>query len=487
MRMLQRVFSFPVMLAALLVVLSVLTVRSRFDDLDMWWHLKTGEIIWKTHTIPLADIFSYTTNHQALIPQEWLAQLAIYVAYHWGGYSGLMVWLCFFTSALLIAGYLLCALYSGNAKVAFVGALAVWFFGTIGFAIRPQMIAYLLLIVELLLIQLGRTHSPRWFLGLPIVFAVWINCHGSFILGIIVAGVYLFSSLFSFEMGLLVSQSWEPRRRNVFILALVLSTAALFLNPVGIRQIFYPFDTIFNMHILLANVKEWAPLQMSDPRGIGMLAVLLCCFVIPILRRTEFFGDEFVLLALGTWLAASHVRMLSVFGILAAPVLSRQLSALWDGYRVEEDRVWPNAVLIATSLLVVFFAFPNHRDLEAQVETQSPVKAVEFIKANRLSGPMLNDYGSGGYLIWAAPEYPVMIDGRTDVYEWSGFLGEFGNWATLRSDPNVLLRKYKVNFCLLTRDDPMAQIMPRLQGWKLAYSDNNSSVFVRTAPWGEAG
>ena len=40
---------------------------SRFDDPDMWWHLKTGEIIWTTHHIPTTDIFSYTTNHHACI------------------------------------------------------------------------------------------------------------------------------------------------------------------------------------------------------------------------------------------------------------------------------------------------------------------------------------------------------------------------------------------------------------------------------------
>jgi hypothetical protein len=486
-RTLQRVFSFPVMLAGVLAVLSVLTVRTRFDDPDMWWHLKTGEIIWTTHTIPLFDIFSYTTHHQALIPQEWLSQLAIYSAYQWAGYSGLMAWLCLFTAALIIAGYVLCTLYSGNAKVAFVGALLIWFFGTIGFAIRPQMIAYLLLIVELLLIQLGRTRSPRWFLGLPIVFVVWINCHGSFILGVIVAGVFLFSSLFSFEMGSLVSQRWEPRRRKVMTLALVLSVAALFLNPVGIRQILYPFDTLLNMHVLLANVEEWAPLKMSEPRGIGVLAVLLLCFLLPVIRRSELFWDELLLLALGTWLAVSHVRMLAVFGILAAPVLSRQLSTLWDGYSIEEDRIWPNAVLISASLLVVFFAFPNHRDLEAQVISQSPAKAVEFIKANHLAGPMLNDYQAGGYLIWVAPEYPVMMDGRTDVYEWSGFLGEYGKWATLQSDPSTLLQKYKVNFCLLTPGSAIAQVMPLLHDWKLVYSDNNASIFVRTASWSGRG
>src|ERR1035438_10247210 len=129
-RILRRCFSFPVMLAGLLAVLAVLTVRSRFDDLDMWWHLKMGEVIWTTHTIPLTDTFSYTSNHQALVPQEWLAQAIIYGAWKWAGFSGLMFWLCLLTAAVLIAGYVLCSLYSGNVKVAFVGAMIIWLFAT---------------------------------------------------------------------------------------------------------------------------------------------------------------------------------------------------------------------------------------------------------------------------------------------------------------------------------------------------------------------
>ena len=78
---LRRIFSFPVMLAGLLAMLAVLTVRQRFNDPDMWWHLKTGEVIWTTHTIPTTDLFSYTTNHHGWIPHEWLSQVLIYGAY----------------------------------------------------------------------------------------------------------------------------------------------------------------------------------------------------------------------------------------------------------------------------------------------------------------------------------------------------------------------------------------------------------------------
>jgi hypothetical protein len=53
-------------------------------------------------------------------------------------------------------------------------------------------------------------------------------------------------------------------------------------------------------------------------------------------------------------------------------------------------------------------------------------------------------------------------------------------WATLQSDPNGLLNKYKIDFCLLSRASPMATVIPLLPNWTAVYSDNNSVIFVRT-------
>jgi hypothetical protein len=479
-RLLRNVFSFPVMLAGLLTVLAVLTVRSRFDDPDMWWHLKMGEVIWTSHSIPTTDLFSYTTNHHAWVPHEWLSQVLIYGAYRFGGYSGLMLWLCLLSAALLIAGYALCSLYSGNAKVAFLGALAIWFFSTSGLAVRPQMIGYLLLIIELLLLYLGRTRSPRWYFWLPPLFAVWVNCHGSFFLGFAVAGIFLFCSFFDFRLGSLVSARWDRRHQRMLVLALILSAAALFLNPVGVKQILYPLDTLVNQPISLSYVDEWMPLALNSARGAGLLGVLCCIFLLTAARRSELFWNEFLLLAMGTWLAASHQRMVFVFGILAAPILSRLLSTSWDNYHAEQDRPLPNAAFLAASLLLAFWTFPNPQSLATQVEQKSPVGAVEFMKTHPLPGNMLNEYGYGGYLIWAAPEHPVFVDGRADVFDWTGVLRDLAGWTTLESDPNALLDKYRIDFCLLARTSPMVQVLRLLPGWKTVYSDNLSVIVVRT-------
>lgn len=463
-------------------MLAVLSVRARFNDPDMWWHLKAGQVVWTTHTIPTADIFSFTAYRHAWIPHEWLSQAAIFAAYHWAGYPGLMLWLCLASGAVLIAGYSLCSLYSGNPKVSLLGALVVFVFATVGLSIRPQLIGYLLLIVELILIHLGRTRSRRWFWALPPLFALWINCHGSFFLGLMVAAAFLFSSSFEFQAGSLIARRWRPRERNTLFAALALSIPALFLNPAGLRQVTLPLDFLFHQQLNLASVSEWLPLQLNSQRGIALLLTLACCFLLAIARVSELYLEELILLAAGTWLAVSHDRMVFVFGILSAPILTRMLANSWENYDPAADRIAPNAFLMALAILVSWLAFPSAQNLTAQIDAKSPVKAVQFIQSHRLAGPMLNDYSDGGYLIWAMPEHPVFLDGRAEVYEWSGVLQQFGDWANLNADPSALLDKFNIQFCLLTPGMPEARVLPLLHTWKVVYADDLSVVLVRTPP-----
>jgi len=477
--LLQRVFSFPVAIAFLLAVVSVCTVRERFDDPDLWLHLKTGQIIWNTHHVLQTDIFSYTTHHQPTIPHEWLAQTLIFAAYRLGGYWGLMLWLCLAASAIVIATYVFCAVYSGNAKVSLAGGLLVWFFATIGFSIRPQMIGYLLLLVELVVLHFGVARDRRWFFVLPPLFAVWVNVHGSFSLGLVLACIALFGAFFDFAKALLVAPRWRRDARRTFALALAASFPALLLNPAGMRLVLYPFHALGSMTVAVSAVSEWQPPSMGDPRSLAMIAVLVCIVLLAAVRRPVLFLQEAFFLAVGTYLASSHRRMFFVFGVLAAPILCRLLADTWDNYAPERDHPAANAVLIMLAVLVCRLAFPSRQNLAEQVAAKSPVDAVTFIERSHLSGPMLNDWGSGGYLVWAAPDHPDFIDGRGDPFDETGVTQEFGDWATLRTDPRRLLDKYGVSFCLLSRDAPMSFVLPLMPDWKLAYADSGFMVFER--------
>src|SRR6185437_667265 len=287
-----------------------------------------------------------------------------------------MFWLCLFIAALLIAAHVFCSLYSGNSKIGFVGAMLIWFFSSVGYSIRPLLIAYALLVIELALIQLGRTRSPKWFFWLPLLFVVWINTHASFILGLIVACVYFFASFFSFQAGSLRAPAWDRHCRRMLAFALLLSAAALFLNPAGYKQIYYPIDNMLNMPLMLASVSEWSPLKPGSPAWIGLFVVLSGVVLLPLMRQSQLHLDELLLIALGSWMALSHLRMLYVFGLLAVPVLCRQISSFWVGYEEEKDRIWPNAAMIGGALMVAILVFPRSNALERQVEAKSPVKAL---------------------------------------------------------------------------------------------------------------
>ena len=105
--------------------------------------------------------------------------------------------------------------------------------------------------------------------------------------------------------------------------------------------------------------------------------------------------------------ASAAVELVFVFGIVAAPILCRMLSALWPAYAPEQDHPWANALLLGLSVVMIYAAFPSRADLAVQVERQSPVGAVEYIHSHHLTGAMLNEYVFGGYMIWAAPDHPV--------------------------------------------------------------------------------
>ena len=75
----------------------------------------------------------------------------------------------------------------------------------------------------------------------------------------------------------------------------------------------------------------------------------------------------------------------------------------------------------------------------------------------------------------------MFIDGRADVYAWTGVFADYGAWATLRADPNVLLEKYRIDFCLLSVSAPLARVMRYLPGWSESYSDSQSVIFSRTS------
>jgi hypothetical protein len=466
--------------AALLMIVTACNVRGQLNDPDLWWHLKTGELIWRTHWIPRFDHFSFTALGHPWTAQEWLSEVTIYGAYHWAGYSGLMAWLFVLAAAIVLGGYLLSTVYSGNVRVALLGAMITWFFATVGFAIRPQMPGFLILLCELLVLELGRKRDSRWFYVLPPLFALWINIHSSFIIGFVILAVVLASAFVRVEWGLVTARPWPRKTAKTLALAGALAIPALFFNPIGPKLIWYPIDVVFNQPVNLRTITEWQPPDLGLMRGMLLLITTGAIFVVALIRSAKIYVHELLLLAVVFYFAVRHERMEFLFGMVAAPILCRLLADAWDRYDPGTDRIVPNAVLMLVAAAAVVLAFPSSRALALQVNKANPVKALEFLERSGLSGRMLNDYTYGGYLIWAAPERLVFIDGRADVYEPAGVLADYMRFMALDADPQYLLNKYRIDYCLFSPEEQIGRVLPLIPGWTRIYSDEKAVVFARS-------
>jgi hypothetical protein len=472
-RRMRRVFSFPSLLAVGLVVVALMTISDRFNDPDLWFHLKLGKIVWDTHSIPSTDLLSYTAFGHNWTAHEWLAEVGLYAVYRMGGHAGLMLWFATLSSLLPVLVFYLCYRLSGNALVSFFGGLCAWFFGTVGLAIRPHLLGHIFLVIELILLERG-SRSPRVLLALPPLFAIWVNCHGSYFFGMGVLVVHFLCSFASGRWGQLVVEPSERRSRQSLGVTLVLCALALCCNPIGIRLLLYPLDTLFHQRTGLNAVDEWLPPDLRSGRTLAMIGLVIG---VSWLRRSELHLKELLVMAMGFGLALQHSRMLFLFGIVASPILCRVLAPMLTTNHKRQHPILNGALMLA-SLTAATAVFPSSASLDAQVSRGNPVGAVEYVRRAGLSGPMLNEYVFGGYLTWALPEQKVFIDGRGDVYDWTGVFAEYGRWATLSEDPALLLDKYRVQFCLLSKDSVPARVMPYI-GWKPVFSDHMATVFVR--------
>ena len=471
----HRVFGVPVVLCSLLVCLTFCFCAMRFSDPDLWWHLELGKEVWQSHAIPQADHWSFTVYGKPWVAHEWLSQVLLYLVWRVGGYQGLQFWLCGMASVIVAGVYELCRRYCGNAAVATLGGSLAFFFGTIGFSIRPQLIGFALLVVELLIMERAWRGRPGLLWCLPPLFAIWVNCHGSYALGL---GILFAAALCAWIAYWRTGVRHGPDMPQ---LARVLASCvgALLINPVGFRLLLYPLDPFLHEHTSLGFVQEWLPLTTQDVRGIGLFIVIAGLLVAGLMGWARASAFELLVLVPVLFLAIQHTRMVFVFGIICAPIVCRMVATRRQPGKSRPDYIPANVFLVLLAAFCCYVAFPGAKKIQANVVSHNPASAVEFIRRSGLQGPMMNDYMWGGYLIWALPEHKVFVDGRGDVFDWAGVLAKYRDWATVNADPARLLNEYGIQLCVLPLSAPEAQVMPHLAGWTKAYSDDVAVVFVR--------
>jgi hypothetical protein len=475
--LLHRVFSFPAMLGTFLVARVFYDARAFFVDPDLWWHIKTGQNIIATHHWPTTDPYSFTVAGQPWIACEWAGDVLLATVARFGGVLGLQALLMVLSCLVMLALYAFATLRSRNSKASFLASVVLCSLAFASFTLRPQMLGYLFLVLTLIALEGFRQgkHRAVWFL--PVLLLLWINTHGSWIIGLGTIFVYWISGLKDFRLGNLEARRWTAAERKSISFVFLLCLAVLPLTPYGIACAAYPFEVASNLPLGVANVLEWQSMPFNIAGGKLFLSLLLSFIVLQVLFRFTWRAEELALFLFGTMMACLHVRFLLLFVPFFTPLFATILARWLPTYDRRKDRYVLNAVLMIAVVAAMVKYFPTRADIQHVVDQGFPVRAVEYLHQHHLPGPIFNNYAFGGYLVWSNDK--VFVDGRSDPYERGGALADYLFISHVKPGALTVLKAYGVQTCLLERDEPLATLLSAVPEWQRVYADDKSVLFVK--------
>jgi hypothetical protein len=478
--LLKWIFSFPAMLGAVLVGRVFYEGRAFLVDPDLWWHIETGRRILASHHWPTTDPYSSTVAGQPWIACEWLGEVMLAAVQRLAGVLGLDVFLIVWASIVMLLIYYYATLRSGNSKAGFVTAAFLCSFAFASFTLRPQMIAYLYLVLTLIALELFRQGQRRAIWLLPPLFLLWVNTHGSWIIGLGIVFVTLVGGFWEFRVGGVEARRWSAAERIQLELVLLASLAAIPLTPYGTEVAAYPFEVAAKLPLGVANVVEWQSMPFNILGGKLFLALLLGFIAVQVLCAFVWRLDELALLLFGTMMACLHVRFLLIFVPLFAPIMATILARWLPPYAKKKDQYALNAILMTGVLVCLVWYFPSKAQIEDRIAKEFPVGTTAYLAAHPIPGRLFNDYGFGGYLVGARQR--VFVDGRSDPYERGGALSDYFHITQLKPGALRLLDAYNVTACLLQPDGPLAAVLGGSAEWKRVASDRVSVLFTREEP-----
>ncbi len=472
---------------------------------DFWWHIATGRTIWNSGAVPLVDAFSFTRADEPYFNQPWLAQVLMYGLHSAGGLP-LMIIVQALVIALSYALLLrLCIIRSGRPRLCVaLLLLAVLPLSFDNWTIRPQSYVFLLFVGLLTVLSdyrrarppaprveegpgvrgaepAVRSAAPLWLL--PLIMVLWVNMHGSFVLGFVLIAIVGAGALLDAWPNL---RAALPHLRALTLWGAIAALATL-LNPRGPGVIGYVRD-LLGTSAVTNLVTEWAPPTVRDINGaLFFLFVIFTLCVLAYARQRPDTTDIMLTLAF-LWLALGATRNIVWLGFVAAPLLAVQLASILPAPKgplsAGEPRL--NALLIGVVGLLVVLGLPWVKPLllppnvGALVAEETPVAAVRALRALPVRPQRLfHALPYGSYLIWAAPEQPVFIDPRIELYplqQWRDYI----NLAQANDLPE-LLKKYQIDGVLLNvkQQAPLLAALERAAGWRVVYADDITVLLVR--------
>ena len=463
--------------------------------LDFWWHLKMGEVIASTGSIPRTDIFSFTAAGQPFIIHNWLAEVIYYGVYRTGGFPLLIG----FNVLLLVAALLPVCYLCRKATVELWIAVASAGLAAFGMFcnMRPQVFSFVLFSLFLWALADYRDRRRDWLWALPPLMALWVNLHGAFVVGLGLMALILVCETTRSLMTRAGSNRLSKLQLAKLGIVLLLCAIATLANPEGYSVYTY-ISTVLHDPSSQLFVIEWQPPRIDTIQGalLFYLPFFLSIVILIYAKEAPNLTDLALFLcfaAFGLTATRNSIWFLLVNSPLVARFLTstgwpKSLPILRRGRRGTVSYEWLNYLILgmATVIIIMFSPWLQPRLFQTSLlEAKTPVAAVDYIEKSSMEGNIFHPQIYGDYLIWRLwPRHRAYFDGRVHLYG-EGFVR---NYQRIFRDTHweELLEKQNIRHLLLDKDGDARWGSERLikearesGRWRLLYEDELSALLEK--------
>ena len=455
-------FIIATLVAVLLIPAALGSSATIFNDGDVSWHIATGQWILDHRSIPRTDPFSFTWAGKPWVPIEWLSEVIMAAAYRLGGYSG-------------IAALVTAALMALHATVFFNAARFVRPLAAVGTIIamdlvlipmmlaRPHLLAWPLIACWTWLMLRAREQGRAPALAAAMLMVIWVNLHGSFVMGLAIAGAFGLEALIASADRMQAFRQWA-----VFGLACLIAALA---NANGLEGVIHPLR-MANL-AMLPLIDEWKP---STPAVTPFFfAVLAATLVLLWFKRPHLTFLRWLLLGGLLVLALLQMRHQGVLAIVAAMLLP-------PGFTEKASETWPARSLIPLTAagIAALVAVRAVMPISPVENEANPWKLIAAVPPQLRTQPVLNGYSMGGPLILSGIR--PFVDGRGDMY---------GDALVIRykritdGDPAEFQRavqSYDISWAILPeRYRKLIALLDRSPEWRRIHKNQAGVIYVRTS------
>jgi len=392
---------------------------SAFSNDEIWCHLRIGTWILQNHAIPRTGLFSQFASSR-WIDCSWLYDALCAAVYALSGLRSVPLLLMMFRVALAAVTFLVAGGHHNFWWAVALSALAQFTF------LNPQPLPNLFSICFLGLalhwiLEARRRNDLTHLLLLPSLFWLWANLDAQFVLGLLLLSILLLAETIDKMLRLLGICKTDLSRPSLarFVAIGAACVIATMITPYSIHLIPAALQSAYSP-MLFKNFAFMAAMNFRHPEHF-VLALLLFFACLALGRERSY--DIFKILLLTLWaVLAFRIQRDSWTVVLPSiAIIGEAIRARGDQRVTAAPRDWGKERFYVTAgvpilLTLCFVLLPSNQTLEGRLERVFPAKACDYIQNNHLAGPIFNEYGWGGYLMWRLPQHSAAIDERLNLY-----------------------------------------------------------------------